>query len=630
MPGVFGIIAKRKIEYSCLEAQFNRMASLLKHFDFYSVQELRGKDFLLGRIGIPFRGYRFAHRNEQSNCGIVYDGYIYGWEGPSPLPADPARSEPISFLSSILNSDLQSIPESLNGSFNMVLFDEESDTFYIANDWCGYRNLYYYENDDIIALAPEIKAFLALDGFRAEIDPEGVSDFFNYCFLMGDRTLYKGVKHLIPASILKIKNRKLESLLPYWNYRLSDEIDGDADRLMKEMCDLAGDILGRQMRNHENFIMALSGGMDSRVVAWLSSKLGKNVFYYTHGLSGSDDVVIARQVARRLGVEDKFLEVPGDPECFRKIGAWTTWVVDGMIDLSCCFLAGVVNSYRESPLEYEFLNSIFVGGLNFASAFGRASDIVKDLPFEEKVKRVKATLGAHYFDENYYNLFTPEYKRRFQQSYDRHLAEELLKTENISEYFINQKDVFFGQTRDKRLSAQYDLNRFFYHDHYALNDYQFLKFYLKMPMRHKTNRWLYLRMFQTMVPEMAGIKYQKTGVDLYRSPSRFGVQWKAWKDYVRHYIGRLSLGTINLYDYNNYVQLNQWYRIYKGNRRFFESILLDKRTLERGYYNEETVRVLLKKQARGSTNFNVISSLATFELFNRYFIDGQDPPKFSL
>ena len=63
--------------------------------------------------------------------------------------------------------------------------------------------------------------------------------------------------------------------------------------------------------------------------------------------------------------------------------------------------------------------------------------------------------------------------------------------------------------------------------------------------------------------------------------------------------------------------------------RFFEDILLDNRTLARGFFNKQSISHLLKKQAVGSNNFGTIATLATFELFNRYFIDGEEPPQFN-
>jgi len=86
------------------------------------------------------------------------------------------------------------------------------------------------------------------------------------------------------------------------------------------------------------------------------------------------------------------------------------------------------------------------------------------------------------------------------------------------------------------------------------------------------------------------------------------------------------MGRINIDDLNTYVHPDNWYRRYRTNRRFVESILLDDRTARRGYYEMNEVRNLLKKQTYGSDNFGTLASLTAFELFNRWYIDGDTPP----
>jgi len=629
MPGTFGIIARNKEANADLQTQFDRMASLLKHFDYYETEQQVGDGFIFGRVGIPYRGHKFSRYDEKSGKGVVFDGYMYGWRGES-LGADPARSEPVSILPISENSSvrLEKIPSLINGSFVISLFDKKSDSFYLANDRFGFRALYYYQDDNVIAFAPEIKAFRALDSFKPELDYDAVSNFFNYGFLIGGLTLYKNVSHLYPASIIKIKNRTMPEPELYWKYRFVEEVDGDADKLVRQMYDLSEDVLLRQIADQKKFVMSLSGGMDSRIVAWQASKYDLDIKYYTHGHAKNDDAILAAEVAEKLGVSDNFKRFGTNPECYWQLGNWTCWIVEGMADISCSSLADTISRFPENPLQYEFLNSLYTGAMNFAVAYGRETDIRSDFSFEQKMARIKHILGYAWYDDAYYNLFASDYRQMFRSVYDKHITSEFEKLSNTGDYFINQMDTFFLQTRILRYSNHYDLNRFFYHDHFAQIDDEAFEFYLKMPMKHKALRNLYLKMYQDLMPEMAKIRYQKTGVDLYSKPTASSVKWKARKARMRYLIGRLSMGKINLYDNNNYVQLNQWYRQYNKNRQFFESLLLDKRTLDRGFYNEEAVMMILKKQVRGSSNFHVISNLATFELFNRYFIDGDSSPSF--
>lgn len=627
MPGIFGIISKGDIASESLKSQFARMAGLLNHLDYYEVEKFETGNFIAGRIGIPYRGYKSIRLDNESSRGVIFDGYLYGFDH-EPGASNPHLKEPVSVFPLNRSLDLTDIIQSINGSFTIAMFDISQDKILLATDKLGYRNLYYYQDDKVIAFAPEIKAFQGIDSFKPVINPEAVADYFNYHFVMGGRTFYQDVFHCYAATILRIDSRQLHPPLIYWKPEFSEEVDGDADAIMRKMYDLAGDAFQRQMGDHGNFMMALSGGMDSRLTAYFASRSGRKYYYFSHGSGYSVDARIAREVAAKLKVSDDYRHHRGAADCYFKYGDWTAWLVDGMIDISCCFLTSVLDSYNLDPLQFEFQNTIYTGAMNFASAYGKMTDITRDFSFNDKFKRLRTVVDADYKDESYYRIFHRDYGEFFKNSFNPHLEKEFSGHEKAGDYFINQLDSFFLQTRILRLSNQYDLNRFFYHDHFSLIDDPSFILYVKMPMRFKAERMLYKKMFQSLVPEMARIKYQKTGVDLFGTPSPFMMRFREYRNQFRYYVGRLSLGAINLRGFQNYVHPNEWYRSISGNRAYYENILLDQRTLARRYYDENAVRRLLYEQARGANNFYTISGLASFELFNRYFIDMDDPPKF--
>ena len=57
-----------------------------------------------------------------------------------------------------LNSNL--IPKLLNGMFAYVMYDKLKDKLTIVNDVQGDKNLYYYDDDNILLISSTIQAFL--------------------------------------------------------------------------------------------------------------------------------------------------------------------------------------------------------------------------------------------------------------------------------------------------------------------------------------------------------------------------------------------------------------------------------------------------------------------------------------
>ncbi len=624
MPGLVGIISRKPNSAEKLTSQFDRMVRLLMHFETYECERQEGRDFIIGRIGLPYRGYRALRRDTQSGNIGAFDGFLYGWRGPA-RTAKPWETEPVSLFPLETGSDLEKIPPLINGSFTLCLYDAARDRFTLAVDRLGYRRLFYYQDDDIIAFAPEIKAFMGLDSFRRELDMEGVTDYFNYYFIPGRRTLYRNVNFLTPATILNINERRLQTPSRYWHYQF-DESPDEPDRLAREMYEIAGDILKRQIGQAHKFVMALSGGMDSRLLAHFASQSAHDFVYYSHGWKGSDDFRTAAVAAEKLGLGDRFFHADIDPRCYARLGAWNTWISDGMIVLSTCTLVSALRHYREDPREFEFMNSLTSGNVNFSSAYGKEADISTTVPEARKIHQLRLILGRQYRDPAFYALFKPEFARLFENNFDRHIEEDFRPLEKQYPYYLQQKDIFFAENRGVRLSHHYNLNRFFYHDHQALVDDEIIDFYNRLPMKWQVERRLYKKMYADFAPEMAALEYAKTGLPITAKGISPRVIRQQKLDRWRYLLGRITLGRVNLYTPRNFMQHDQWYRQYPENMAFFKGILLDSRTDRRGFYNIPEVKIILAKQAYGSSNYMTLAGLATFELFCRYFIDGDPPP----
>ena len=71
-----------------------------------------------------------------------------------------------------------------------------------------------------------------------------------------------------------------------------------------------------------------------------------------------------------------------------------------------------------------------------------------------------------------------------------------------------------------------------------------------------------------------------------------------------------------------YHDYDTWIRECDRTREFFLKILLDERTLHRGYFKPESIRKLINLHMHGRKNYSKeLGLLLTFELWNRMFID---------
>jgi hypothetical protein len=617
MPGIFGIIRKRNYSKENNQKLFEGMARRLSHNPFYSSETYLEDWFALGHIGLPFGGEKRIGRDEQRQITAGYSGFIYGWKNVAGQPpGSPCKSTTIIDLYLKNKVDLH---ERIDGSYNVAIFNSETKEALIFNDRFGHRQLYYYEDSDIFLFSTEMKAFLAYDSFPREINIDAAADFFNYTYPLGDKTFFKSVKLLRGGHRISYSSDSV-AVKKYWDYKFEAEPAQTLPEMIEEVHDIYPDIIKKQARDAKDIVIPLSGGLDSRFILSHAVQAGYQPHVFTHGRKDCLDHQIAKMVVKTLGVKNYgFIEIK------------PSWLIDycesyvkmseGMNNTCPSVLLGISAQYKLPPESTAFINGIFGGPTNFGSPYYKLSDITDKLTHEEKLKRLSVSLAGGEIDETLYEVFEPEIKRRFRERFTPSIDEEFSHSLSVSPLFCHQKDVFFIKNRIARHMNQIDCHRYVWHDHFALADDRLVDFFIKLPANLKPSRRFLKEYFLAKLPELAAIPYQATGVNLYRQPSKLKAQIHSYKGKLLYYAERISGGRLRFYDKTRYQHFNQWYRADKKIPKFYEDILLDDKTVRRGYYNKPRLQVMLKKQRRGGSLIFELSSLLAFELFHRYFVD---------
>src|SRR4051794_30976667 len=200
MCGLVGIVHldPRPVEFPVLA----RMARVLHH---------RGPDdegcFLEGPVGFYHKRLSIIDlatgRQPMTSDGvtIVFNGEIYNYiELRNELARRGHVFRTTSDTEVLLRMYLEYGPEfvrSLNGMFAFLLYDSRKRQLMAARDHFGIKPLYYYADPSRLLFASEIKALLQHDAVRAEVDYESVNEYITFQFLLGDRTLFKGIRKFL-------------------------------------------------------------------------------------------------------------------------------------------------------------------------------------------------------------------------------------------------------------------------------------------------------------------------------------------------------------------------------------------------------------------------------------------------
>jgi asparagine synthase (glutamine-hydrolysing) len=163
----------------------------------------------------------------------------------------------------------------LRGMFAFAIWDDKNQRLFCARDRFGIKPFYYTQNANGIFFASEIKALLPfLD--EIETDYNGLKDYLAFQFTLGEKTLFKEVKQLLPGHTLTIKNKNI-TIRKYWEVQYQLDWAHTKKYFRDEIRHLLLDSIKIHLRSDVPVGSYLSGGLDSSIVAVLARKI------QTHG-----------------------------------------------------------------------------------------------------------------------------------------------------------------------------------------------------------------------------------------------------------------------------------------------------------------------------------------------------------
>ncbi|MBI4614029.1 MAG: asparagine synthase (glutamine-hydrolyzing) [Planctomycetes bacterium] len=263
--------------------------------------------------------------NETGSVWLTYNGEIYNYlslreelSSRNHRFASRADSEVIVHLH---EEEGACAVRKLNGMFAYAIWDEEARQMTLARDRFGIKPLYYYFDGKTFAFASEIKALLAAQVCRAAMNPAGIADYLTLQYCLGDKTLYRDIRHLPAAStaVLALRDEMLQLRIErYWEPAYEIDTHLTEEGFCHRLRELLDDAVGINLQSDVPLGAALSGGLDSSVVATLAaSRYGGRLKTFT-GHFGDDpaynETRYAREVAESIGAE--WFTVEGGHEDF--------------------------------------------------------------------------------------------------------------------------------------------------------------------------------------------------------------------------------------------------------------------------------------------------------------------------
>ncbi len=304
MPGIVGLIGR--IPREAAERELLQMGMAMYHEKSY-VTGMWMDESLGVYVGSVERKGSFCDgmplKNERQDVVLIFSGEEFPEPGtPQHLTErghhlDDAEA---SYLVHLYEEENESFPAALNGRFQGLLIDRGRGTAMLFNDRYGMHRVYYHESKDAFYFAAEAKAILAVRPELRGVAPRSLGEFVSCGCVLENRTLFKGIHVLPPASAWSFRNGSIEGKRSYFHPReWEDQERLDPKAYYRELREVFARNLPRYFHSRERIGMSLTGGLDTRMImAWQRLEAG-SLPCYTFGSMFRDnqDVRISRRVA---------------------------------------------------------------------------------------------------------------------------------------------------------------------------------------------------------------------------------------------------------------------------------------------------------------------------------------------
>lgn len=247
--------------------------------------------------------------SEDGRYTIVFNGEIYNYKSLKKQLLDKGysfstNSDTEVLLKMYIDKRANALKE-LDGFFGFCVYDREEDSYFIARDRFGIKPILYYQDDQQFVFGSEMKAILGFP-IEKEVDRASLTQFFQFNYIPEPNSIFTKVKKLLPGHYIEVKGNDVK-IERFYEYNTNQEPSSDSYETAKKK------VVSLLERSVESRMIAdvpigsfLSGGIDSSVIATLSSRLTPNLHTFSIGFKDEpyfDETKYALLVANKIKSE---------------------------------------------------------------------------------------------------------------------------------------------------------------------------------------------------------------------------------------------------------------------------------------------------------------------------------------
>lgn len=562
--------------------------------------------------------------DESGNLAIVFNGEIYNFrELKTELENLGHKFKTNSDTETIVHAYEEfgaKCLQRLRGMFGFAIWNKEKRELFIARDRVGKKPVYYSVTDEgEFVFGSELKVLLKHGGVKREIDTAALDAYLSFGYVPDPLCIFKNVRKLEPGHYLTFRDGKVETH-KYWDFEYKERPIRKEQDYIEELRELIKDAVNVRLISEVPLGAFLSGGVDSSAVVGNMAKLmDQPVKTFSIGFNEDsfNELKYARVTAEHFGTEHHEFIVTPDlcevvddlvwhfDEPFADSSALPTYMVskmardyvtvvlsgDGGDELFAGYTRYVVDKKR-SGLE-KLPKAVRSGLLQTVSELMPHSAPGKNYLYNASLDAVDRYIDSvtAFSPLNKRSLYSAGLKQNLNgaatnggsgEKLFRDFAQSVETGNPVDKMlYLDSKTYLPGDilTKVDRMSMAVSLEA-----RVPLLDHKLIEFVTTIPAEFKLRgletKYIFKKAMQGLVPDSI----------LYRPKQGFG------------------------------VPINEWINSQLRDR--IREDLLEKRTLERGYFEPEYIKMLLDEHERGRRDHShSLWILWMLELWHRKFVD---------
>jgi asparagine synthase (glutamine-hydrolysing) len=559
--------------------------------------------------------------NEDRTSWIVFNGEIYNF--PELRPELERRghtfrshcdTEVIIHLYEEMGADCVN---KLRGMFAIAIYDKTKRKLTLARDRLGKKPLHYAFHRGNLYFASEIKSILAVAPELAEVNAQGLLEYLYYGYVPDPITAYSGICKLPPGHILEFQDGKIRTR-QYWDIpQYNTHAPKNEEECLEELEQRLFEATKIRLISDVPLGAFLSGGTDSStVVAMMARASSTPVKTFSIGFKKDDfnEAHWARVVAQRFNTDHHELIL--EPDVVQTVAHLTSSLEEPFGDSSMLptyYVSQMARQHVTVALSGDGGDEMFAGYDRYRihderRIFERIPGWARKFFRDQVFPRLPNSMQGRKFS---YNVSLPWQERyidhlSFLPAFERDtplLSPDFRRILNDNDDPANVLRRYFAQA-----PAKDPVDQLLYVD---------TKTYMVADILAKVDRMSMLNSLEVRVPILDHLFVEWVA----GLPPEWKLRGKQQKYILRKLAERVGVPREAIYRQKQgfSLPLVHWMR---NELKDMLTILLEPRTLERGYFDANGVRKLMDDHlVRGKTMTGRIWRLLMFELWHRNFLE---------